>query len=455
MIMYQGGPYGRVKSQNKVFNIRAMQAMANRVANIALPGNRYSIFGKLREMSVKRYGNYGMANDPNTRLMPPDQYLGIKAPQLPIEQAHEQKRGQSRFETRDDLLRQQAGAASLSMPMMGQQPRPGIGSPFGGMGAVAPSGPQAAGNETVDDSGWNTTLSQIVGSGMLSQQQLQSASFNNVYSMINTTGMTESEKREMAFYMQRMILEGYVRGVDLVREIKSMNGGKINISLAATVCGGGADGCGTAETNTFSFRTAWWRNRDDKLKLALFYHEAGHALLNRSHTGAYSIMQVPYNQISGNWQSNSQYKVLMDELFNNSSTYKSQIQRGNIPLNQAMAILNGGAVPPGTPNAPTNPNDPSNPLLQPIVMNPPDVTNISKTFMPPNVTPIGSSSVPAVQGRGLGSSPKDVDKTPVAGTLPDMTAVHTFAAGLQEAGAKQSTPLGGLAGALTKFKHGA
>lgn len=451
--MYNGGVYGRIKTKATPFNVRVMQQMAHRIANISLPAAKYSIFDKLREKNFKQYGNFGMANDPRKNLIPPIDYLGTKLPQLPEEMRQERVRGKTDFESRADALRKQAGARAMTMPMMGGAAAPGIATPQGG---------QPAGSETVDDTGWNVTLSQIVGSGMLSQQQLQSASFNNVYSMINATGMTESTKREMTYYLQRMILEGYIRGVDMVREIKSQNGGKINIGLANAVCGSTAyDGCGDWGSNTVTFRAAWWNGSTDKLKLALFYHELGHAILNRPHNSSYSIMQVPYNQISGTWQTNSNYKTLVDELFRNNANSKLNVgvTRGNIPLNQAMSILNGGnpgPLPPSTgPN--TTPINPTTGQPDINIMNSlPPMTNITNNYTPPQINEMGGGGVqgPTSGGGYNPGTPKDAEKTPVAGMLPDMNAVHTFAAGLQDTMARGSSTLQGLAGAITKFKHG-
>lgn len=482
MIMYGGGIYGKVKSQNKVMHVRAMQAIAQRVSNIVLPQAKYDVFNKLRDRAIKNWGSYGMANDPRDKAPGVAPHLASAIPDLAMDSQFEQKRRQSRYSTRDDLIRQRAGAASLSMPVPDRNTRTGIASApgnapghdegdhsqcmHGSTSAVGSGGGMAAsdGNPTVDDRGWTVNLSQIVGSGLLSQQQLQTANINNVYSMINADGMGDTEKREMAYYLQRFILEGYIRGVDVVREIKAQNGGKINIGLRGTVCGGGADGCGDSSTNTTTFRAAWWRNSTDKLKLALFYHEIGHTLLNRPHNGAYSIMKgrpYSYDQITDRWQSNNEYKTLMDELFrnNNNSRVASSIQRGNIPLNQAMSILNGGGPISTTPNNPNDPNTvvgPDGPIINNITTPPPNVTTINQSFVPPTINPIGSSGAGNMGGGGgRFSTPNDAAKTPVAGTLPDMNAVHTFAAGLQEASAKQSAPLGGLAGALTKFKHGA
>ncbi len=429
-----------------------MQKMASRVSNVALPNRGYDVFGKLRERTVQRYGNHGLAIDPRKRMMPADQYLSTGVPRLPSSEDLDTQHRRSNFQTRTEIARQGAGMASLAPAMnaASMAPREGIASARGaGM---------AAGNPQVEDAGWGQTMAQMIGSGMLSQEQLQAASFSNVLSMMRVDGGTDTDRREMAFYMQRMIMEGFVRGVDLVRDIKEDYGGSIRVQLTdGAVCGSystGIIGCGGMGYT--QLRNSSWQGMGDGAKLALFYHEVGHEMLNRTHKFVPSSL-MGYDRFNNSWQKDAVvYDQLMDELYANANSVSRFNPTNGLTPAQADTLMKAnpdwfpsvsGADPSGI-----GPN--GNPNTAPPPGNTTNTTN-NTTIIPPTVQPASAAgTIGASTMGGRAGTPEEASKTPVAGSLPDMASVHSFAAGLKDTMNRASPTLQGLAGALTRFKTG-
>lgn len=425
-----------------------MQMMASRIANVALPSAGYDIFAKLRNRSFQRYGNFGMARDPRTQLLPPDQYISGKIPVLPMEEDMDRVHKKNTFNTRAEIEQRSLGMADIGMAaQMRVQAMPaaqGQASSYVGAYPTAPAGGMRAGDPKIEDTGWGMTLAQVVGSGMLTQQQLQTASYSNVYSMIRLEGGTEADKQEMAYMFQRMILEGYVRGYDLVRDVKEDYGGSIRIQLTdGAVCGTtstGIIGCGGMGYT--QFRNSFWQNSGDGTKLALFFHEVGHEMANRGHAfGSQSLMS--YDYFNNSWVKGSTYDQLMDEYFRNSSNVSRVTPGGTLATPQEIQqFLSGQGITGPIPNGPNGPNTTNN-------------NNFNYTLNPTAINPVTGTPSTITSGQGPTSSPENNDKTPVAGSLPNMSeSTGAFAAGLADAAAKSAPMLRGLAGALQRFKSG-
>lgn len=431
-----------------------MSIMASRIANVALPSGGYDIFGKLRERAFKKYGNYGGANDPRNRIMPADQYLSGNLPTLPSTQSMDEIHKKNTFNTRAETAQREFGMASMSMAplMQGGAPRQGQASSYiGTQPSYATSGGQRAGDPRVEDSGWGQTLAQIVGSGMLTQAQLQSASYANVSSMLRVDGGSAADKQEMTYMLQRYILEGYVRGVDMVRDIKEDYGGSVRIQLTdGAVCGTTSTsiiGCGGMGYT--QFRNSFWQNAGDATKLALFYHEVGHEMLNRGHAfGQQSLMS--YDYFNNSWAKNGTlYKSLMDELYRNASGVSRFSPTGGATRDQINQWLANENLPPGNGPVGSPPGTPPSTTT---------TTNTQTTSFSYGPGGIGTNSSylgsPTQVGGNAASSPDDADKTPVAGMLPDMASTQSFAAGLADTLNRAAPTLQGLSGALMRFKTG-
>lgn len=175
----------------------------------------------------------------------------------------------------------------------------------------------------VDDQNFGVKLSQIVGSGMLSQEQLKRASIQNVSQMFNVQGAkTPEEKQEIYFYFQRMMLEGMIRGVDITKDLpKQGNRFSVTITDGNVPYGSGDGVIGLATQRGVYLKGSFWRNKDDAQKLALFYHEVGHELMNKAHEGE-GMMKSGGNSNSARTIKSSRqaYDQYMNNFFDSSSS---------------------------------------------------------------------------------------------------------------------------------------
>lgn len=433
--------------QRQPIRVGAAQILASRVANIVLPQRAASIFPKLLERQKLRYGeNYGMATPPSNGGLSESMTVG------PSTRGMKDRQSLNTFDTRADLIRQQSGLQPLTIQQM--SPRPGRGSPTGVRdGALAPASmnprlsatASPAGAETVDDSGWPVTLTQILGSRVLSAEQLQAASYGNVYAMIaaGSKGLSEQNHQEAAYLMQRMILEGYIRGVDIVRDIQKENGGKVPLSIftfnQGSTIGWGGGGNVQLDAN-------YWNSVDDAGKLALFYHEMGHELLDISGVQEHTNGGIMNPIVMSSSQIKANYTSLMDSFFKLGDSNRFTPTAQNVDVNALLQAhpdwfpsVTGTVTPGGPFGSPTGPTG--------------NVTNIS--VPPAPVVPLIGSSLTDISAGGTSAAqPASESKTPVAGVLPDMQQLYTFSAGLANQQNRQSPSLQGMAGALAKFQSG-
>jgi hypothetical protein len=67
-------------------------------------------------------------------------------------------------------------------------------------------------------------LQQRIGASLLSSRQVHSAAIGNVMKLYSAHGVSEQERLEMGFYLQRMIVEGHKAGVDIYSMIQAKGG---------------------------------------------------------------------------------------------------------------------------------------------------------------------------------------------------------------------------------------
>lgn len=236
------------------------QKLAARVAGIHFPTTANSVFDKMRQAQLAMYGDYGLAMDPRTKFKSGGGFTTMEDPT-----------------TTDILRKKQLGG--ISLPDMTQFDNEDTAN---GNGYVS-----GKNSKYVDDQGWGVTLQQILGSRMLSQEQLRAASIQNVSSLFRVEGArSEEEKQEIYFMFQRMMLEGFVRGVDITRDIQRQGGTKVVITDGAVPNATNGNVIGKSTQGGVYLRGSFWRSKDDASKLALFYHEMGHELLNKGHEGS-------------------------------------------------------------------------------------------------------------------------------------------------------------------------
>lgn len=195
----------------------------------------------------------------------------------------------------------------LDLPNLEGRPKQGIATAMQEVDGGRGSGAQKGNTVYVDDKNFPVTLKEIIGSRMLTAEQLQKASIQNVKKLfrvgLNSTNHkgsasvgTAEENEELYYMAQRMMIEGFIRGVDITKELEKQGGLNIAIrnvsfnanptrNLGLNVSGPGMD--------SINFNAKFWRGASEAEKYTLFLHELGHGLLNRPELGSelkYDIM---------------------------------------------------------------------------------------------------------------------------------------------------------------------
>lgn len=453
------------------FKISMMQKLATRISNVVLPERAYGVFEDLYKLDRLLYGNDHGHATPRKQMAGAGQTYSANIPSLPSEIEIDNVHQRATFQTRDQIIQRQVGLSPLSVqalpardgvgsaravpslsPAMGDHDHAGEGfvddngryhgtafdgNPVnpGGMGAIERLGPTGT-SASLDR--LNPSLAQTIGSGMLSQAQLQAASYQNVYSLIKMGAGTEEDHRTAAFLLQRMALEGYVRGVDVLRQLKDSGG--LHYSVGSPRCGyscGGWDGSGPfVDMNSGGYGS-------DVALLNIFYQETGHALGQLVHTRGLMAGSYQYSDLTG--QTVANYSQWLDMYFQDVGKVRFTPTRGDV--NAADFIkqhpdwypsLSGVAIPPGGGTGP----------------GPGGTTSITNIHNPATIG--GAAAGGTIPGSGMEapSQGAESEKTPVAGSLPNIDAVRSFAAGLQDQAGRQAPSVQALAGALLRYKSG-
>lgn len=209
----------------------------------------------------------------------------------------------------------------------------------GGKGA----GAQKGGTVFVDDQNWPVTLKEVIGSRMLSTAQLQKASIENVKKLISTgkphylrssaerSVGSKDENEELAYMFQRMMLEGFVRGVDITKEIEKQGG--LDISIKTAPLAANPRNIGLSQTipgvDQVGFNSKFWRGANEAEKYQLFMHEIGHSLLNRNHAEDEGDVMK-----SGGTVRNAKYLMKSKDAYNSmlNEHFSSSTNKGTIAI---------------------------------------------------------------------------------------------------------------------------
>ena len=186
----------------------------------------------------------------------------------------------------------------------------------GGVGDAANDGD----TQYVDDKGWPVTLKQILGSRLLTSEMYEKASIQNVNKLINVRGGTQAQNEEMKYMFQRMMLEGFIRGVDITKELERQGGIDITVGKYETI---GVHKYVNGQP-TVIFKDSWWNSKGDADKYTLFLHEVGHSLLNAHHENDRSQKKKDPSRLMTPIYAGSvlrDYDNLMDGLFKESTSY--------------------------------------------------------------------------------------------------------------------------------------
>lgn len=447
--------YGQIK-RAPINLVKAAHVVASRVAGIVAPNTTNSVFDALREQQFRRGGGLGMASDPRKYFKSDSSFYAKTDMTMRMQEQ------QARFSPK---------TSRNTMFLPNQYPaRQGVATPVGSnqesitadefmntlngwqsQVAGAPSGSAGAvsGNtQYVDDNGWPVTLAGIIGSKMLSPAQLKAASIQNVSSMINVSGGNATQRTELQYMFQRMVLEGFVRGVDITKEVAKQGG--VNISLKSAIGTAGLT-IGISDMGlgqNVSFLQSWWDGHADPDKYTLFLHEIGHNLLGEYHHSN-SVMASPY---PGSVIKNG-YDSMLNELFSSSQTgNKVPIVNNQTPVYDQSWYPELSAISPdkAAPTGNTTGTPSGAPAPSPVYTPGSTTINTTNTTNSPAQVNAPGASNSTIGGVGNAQVPNQ-NNTPVAGMLPDIAATKAFAAGmvdLSKSNSSQNTM--DMAGALLK-----
>lgn len=341
-------------------------------------------------------------------------------------------------------------------------------------------------NEWVDDRNWDTmkTLPEIVGSGMLSQTALQNLAIGNVLTLFDFRGGSEQDRLEFGYLLQRFIMDGYIRGVDVYQYIKDTSqadGSRFVIGLmtedemkklynpggaAALASSGGLGAIGLNNNANYTlFTDGYWRDAPETERFGMFYHEWGHQL-GLPHAGdsgynpsgeygnfmgdttpmanpPWGTEHVHFKPENGIKQFQMVGDQLIDSLFRDAGLGRGATMGTTL---RRFDPASDDTTPPTSPPTgfPQIGGADQNNITQ--------TTNTVYNIAPTQVNPASPNPIDLGSGGGSAGSPEDMDKTPVAGMLPSMPQLQSFAAGLGDIVNSAQPMINGLAGALIKRK---
>ncbi len=457
--------------------VRATQGVASNIAATVIP-TQNDIFSQLAESP-----HIQVMGDPRKSMNAPLAYSGQRISETP---AMSLSALQNQLNT--PTSREQANIKGVALPNLSLPPKKGVGTSaqqsrtYGAYSGGGQMEESQSNPLMVDEKYFNKSLAQTLGSGMLSAEQIRSASFANVQAMIGfrdsapTPGggsmglsLSAQDKQEMTFYMQRMILEGYVRGVDLTKAIKATRGGKMTFGFGdgfGLKGGNGAIGLGGTNAGVALDRS-FWSKANDAEKLGLFYQEVGHALLDfpsgvQGHSrglmkGSDADVQNGGGSLKNNYD---KYLNWFFEDANSGAGKRFNPTKGlsNSDVQNLLAknpdwvpSVSGGPIPKSdhVNGVPTNPGGPSQGGNSNTDNNN-FTNNNSYTMVPQTVELAQSSGMMSAQGGGRQPAPQAMASAVAPQGLDSnvLTPTKTFAAGMADL-SKQGPDMD-RAGALLK-----
>lgn len=451
-------------------NNSSLSTLAGRLANLAIPSTANSIFADLQKSHIRRFGmNFGAATDPRKFFMEAnafsDQIKLGNTSTMSIQDA------QNRIEreTRTEL----ANRMGAKLPQFIAPIRKGIATAQQQVGDIQEQRTTGSNSMYVEDARWPVTLNQILGSKMLTPDQLKRASIQNIGSYLNVVGGTQTERAEMHYMFQRMMLEGFIRGVDITRDFKSAGAGGRNPKLTIHLVEGSTvksnpNNIGlSTQTGTVKFDVSYMRKQNDNVKMSLFYHEIGHELLDKEHSSAEGIMKSGGSYRAGQnlLKSTASYNNIMNQLFSLNGKLSDGSKNLRIPVNKnqnatydpswfpsASGQANG--YDPGTGgNSPAGGGDSGGGGGQPTYIAAPDVTLQQTTINPFQVNQDGGNRG-TIDTSGNGK-PQPISVQPVNVTTGGQNYdTGGFAAALGQQQQTSGPSLEGMAGALNKLRAG-
>lgn len=430
------------------------QMIANSVANSVVPATSYNIFDQIAAVSPNGDVRNEMPASTGyaSTMSEPRGTTSLKALQ-----------NQLVSETRPEL----AARTGLALPNLAKGPERGIATSAkkralspqeyaqqveGGVGDAA----RAGDTRFVDDKGWPVSLKQILGSRLLSPEMLKKADIRNVQKLIKVSGGTAQQNQEMQYMFQRMMLEGFIRGVDITKELEKQGGLHITVGNYETIGVHKSSGYGTSK---IIFQRKWWDSKSDADKYTLFLHEVGHSLLNASHENNRSQKKKDPNRIMTPIYAGSvlrNYDKLMDQFFSESTGInRFKVQDFGKPAAYdaagypALSGIDSGYAPGQGGQGNNGGNGPVPGADNPNYFGGTNTTNNEYTIVPPTIEMAeqGGTMGPVQKAQQTVAAPTVT--APGASLSGDIqTATKTFAAGMADLSSKG--PDMKAAGALLK-----
>lgn len=115
-----------------------------------------------------------------------------------------------------------------------------------------------------------------IGERMLDQHQLRLASIPHILTTFRATGLSESERLEAAYMMQKMIVEGFIRGINVpgLMQARARSEGMLSIGFNDSHIPG---------PNTIQFDRNSWRSQPDNMRFSEFANKFGTRLSSSQH----------------------------------------------------------------------------------------------------------------------------------------------------------------------------
>lgn len=275
-----------------------------------------------------------------------------------------------------------------------------------GAGTTGPVTGDAQNSPLIDEkelgtkTGMPRTLADIMGSGTLTQAQVDSAALTNVLTLFTCESCTSEQKVELGLYLQRFILDGNMRGVDVIGRINEQGGVNFNMNYAPNSGMGGMASVGGGKNVSMY----GWGDGSDGWKMSNFYHEVGHNVLDLPHTSdSNSIMEAGANDIgilkSPKWL-DGVYDYAMGELFNPDNWKKTSVD------------ANGD----GTPDTPVLP-----PIAAPTADKYPSLTPGAPLPTPPANAPVPTGTGPSPNSGPITGGGPSAPMAPIFGPAPVQT----------------------------------
>lgn len=151
-------------------------------------------------------------------------------------------------------------------------------------------------------------VDKVVAAGLLNPEQLESIKLSNIAKIVYFKNSVYD--KELIHMLQRFIVDGYLRGVNVIPIIKAQNN-KLVLQVKQL---SGARGMASGETVTLS--TSFWKDAPFYSRLRTFYHELGHAIFERAHQCGYTLMWS--SEICSGarlYPRGDKYDVMLDEMY--------------------------------------------------------------------------------------------------------------------------------------------